>query len=59
MQGNNIFVIHRIGSGSWATAGVTTDDIRTTGSFSTVQCSSAHLTSFAVLVDVTGGLRVN
>ena len=51
--------IYRIGSGSWASAGVATDDIRIIGNLTTVQCSSAHLTSFAVLVDVAGGLRVS
>ncbi len=51
--------MYRIGSGSWATAGVATDDIRIIGNLTTVQCSSAHLTSFAVLADVTGGLRVS
>lgn len=51
--------MYRIGNGSWATAGVTTDDIRIIGNLTNVQCSSTHLTSFAVLVDVTGGLRVS
>ena len=51
--------IFSIGNGSWATFGVTTDVIKTFGNLTTVQCSSAHLTSFAVLVDVTGGLRVS
>ena len=54
-----ILCIYRIGNSSWATSGVTTDDIRTVGNLTTVQCSSAHLTSFAVLVDVTGGLSVS
>ena len=51
--------VYRIGSGSWATAGVATEDIRVIGNLTAVQCSSAHLTSFAVLVDVAGGLRVS
>ena len=52
-------IMYRIGSGRWATAGVATEDIRVVGNVTTVQCSSAHLTSFAVLVDVAGGLRVS
>ena len=51
--------VNRIGSGSWATAGVAMEDIRVIGNLTAVQCSSAHLTSFAVLVDVAGGLRVS
>ena len=51
--------MYRIESGNWATAGVATDDIGIIGNLTTVQCSSAHLTSFAVLVDVAGGLRVS
>ena len=51
--------VYRIGNGSWATAGVTTNYMRIAGNLTTVQCSSAHLTSFAVLVDVTGGLKVS
>ena len=42
-------IVYRIGSGSWAAAGVATEDIRVIG----------NLTSFAVLVDVAGGLRVS
>ena len=51
--------VYRIGNGSWATSGVKTDEIRIVENLTTVQCSSTHLTSFAVLVDVTGGLRVS
>ena len=42
------------------TDGVTTNDSTQNGgtSVTTVQCSSTHLTSFAVLVDVAGGLQV-
>ena len=51
-----------IGNGSWVTAGVRTNDIKTqntkNGNITTVQCTSTHLTSFAVLVDVAGGLEV-
>ena len=56
---NTCMHVCRLGNGNWATSGVTTDDIRTVGNLTTVQCSSAHLTSFAVLVDVTGGLSVS
>ena len=52
-------IMYRIGSGSWATAGVATEDIRVIGNLTAVQCSSEHLTSFAVLVDVAGGLKVS
>ena len=52
-------IMYRIGSGNWAAAGVATEDIRVTGNLTAVQCSSEHLTSFAVLVDVAGGLRVS
>ena len=39
-------------------SGVTTTDKSTTGNYTTVKCESTHLTSFAVLVDVAGGLEV-
>ena len=41
----------------WSTEGLTTEDVRRDGNTITVVCSSTHLTSFAVLVDV-GGARV-
>ena len=47
-----------IGNGSWITAGITTDDVVTKGNLTIVTCQSTHLTSFAVLVDVVGGLTV-
>lgn len=51
-----------IGNGSWTTAGITTDDVMTqstkSGPLTTITCRSTHLTSFAVLVDVVGGLEV-
>ena len=51
-----------IGNGSWTTAGITTDDVMTqstkSGPLITITCRSTHLTSFAVLVDVVGGLEV-
>ena len=52
----------RIGNGSWVTAGISTDDVMIqsteNGNLTTVTCRSTHLTSFAVLVDVAGGLEV-
>ena len=52
--------INSIGNGIWITGGVTTNDFTTqktkSGKVTTVQCSATHLTSFAVLVDVAGGL---
>ena len=49
---------NRIGNGSWVIAGVTTTDVTTSANLTSVQCVSTHLTSFAVLVDVAGGLQV-
>ena len=37
---------------------ITTTDNMTVGNITSVQCQSTHLTSFAVLVDVAGGLQV-
>ena len=46
---------YRIGNGSWVTAGVMTDYVDVTeGNITSVQCTSTHLTSFAVLVSVAG-----
>ena len=42
--------IHSIGTGGWSEEGLTTAEFDGTS----VMCSSNHLTSFAVLVDVTG-----
>ena len=44
-------------SGSFSTDGISTDDIiqNDTTNNTFVQCSTTHLTSFAVLVDVSGG----
>ena len=47
-----------VGTGGWSIGGVTTDSVTTGGNSTVVQCSSTHLTSFAVLVDV-GGLQVS
>ena len=56
-------IVYSIGNGSWITAGITTNDIMIQntidGSLTTITCKSTHLTSFAVLVDVVGGLEVN
>ncbi len=50
--------IDRVGNGSWVSDGVSIVGNDTNGSTTTVQCSSTHLTSFAVLVDVGDGLKV-
>ena len=52
------FLCYSVGEGSWVTEGVTTNNTKQTDSVTTVRCSSTHLTSFAVLVDVAGGLQV-
>lgn len=53
---------YSIGNGSWITDGVVTNNVATqntiSGKVTTVQCSATHLTSFAVLVNVAGGLEV-
>ena len=50
--------LHRVGSGSWVTDGIRTTNSTMVGNVTSVQCLSTHLTSFAVLVDVAGGLQV-
>ena len=50
--------LHSIGHGSWVTDDITVNDSVTVGNVTSVQCLSTHLTSFAVLVDVAGGLQV-
>ncbi len=50
--------IDRVGSGGWVSDGVSTVGNDTDESTTTVQCSSTHLTSFAVLVDIGDGLKV-
>ena len=47
-----------MGSGGWSSEGVQVISNITRGSVTTVLCNSTHLTSFAVLVDVAGGLEV-
>ena len=48
----------RVGNGSFVTNGVITDSNNTQNDLTSVHCLSTHLTSFAVLVDVSGGLQV-
>ena len=52
------FFSHSVGYGNWETDGVTTSVVNTEGNVTSVQCMSTHLTGFAVLVDVAGGLQV-
>ena len=52
-------VMFRIGSGGFSTNGVTTANITRGENITSVQCLSNHTTSFAVLVDVAGGLEVS
>ena len=49
---------YSVGHGGWASDGIATSGIKTEGNVTSVQCLSTHLTSFAVLVDVAGGLQV-
>ena len=49
---------YSVGSGSWVTNGISTTGNMTVRNVTSVQCQSTHLTSFAVLVDVAGGLQV-
>ena len=46
--------LHSLISSGWSVANVTTEQQTYIGDQSIVQCSSSHLTSFAVLVDVRG-----
>lgn len=50
--------LYRVGSGGWSSEGIRVISAVTRGNTTTVTCSSTHLTSFAVLVDVSGGLDV-
>ena len=50
---------HSVGSGGWSSEGVQVISNITIGNITTVLCNSTHLTSFAVLVDVAGGLEVH
>ena len=47
-----------MGNGSWESEGITIINNMTDGNTTLVQCLSTHLTSFAVLIDVGGGLQV-
>ena len=47
-----------VGDGGWSSEGIKVISNITRGNFTTVLCNSTHLTSFAVLVDVAGGLEV-
>ena len=49
-------VIYKNSRGGWDTKGVTV--VRDNRKKSTIICSSTHLTSFAVLVDVSDGHKV-
>ena len=53
---NNTLTIPFIYRGGWDTDGVIVVSIDITSS--TITCNSTHLTSFAVLVDVSGGHQV-
>lgn len=46
------------GDGGWASEGVAVVSNKSEANTATVVCNSTHLTSFAVLVDVAGGLEV-
>ena len=47
-----------VGRGGWSSDGIQVISNITRGDVTTVLCNSTHLTSFAVLVDVAGGLEV-
>ena len=49
---------HRVGSGGWSSDGIQIISSETTDNATRVVFTSTHLTSFAVLVDVSGGLKV-
>ena len=48
------FLLNSLAESGWSVEGVTTETETVEGDMSIVQCSSLHLTSFAVLVDVRG-----
>ena len=50
--------LYRVGSGGWSSDGIQVISNTTRRNVTTVLCNSTHLTSFAVLVDVAGGLEV-
>ncbi len=47
-----------VGNGGWVSLGVRTTNVTREGNTTSVQCEATHLTSFAVLVDVSGGQQV-
>lgn len=51
------FTVDSIGSGGWAYDGVEMVSNETEDGVTTIICNSTHLTSFAVLVDVSGTLN--
>ena len=52
---NNPSHIHSIAESGWSTDGLKTESVTRDGNTVTITCSTTHLTSFAVLVDVSGG----
>ena len=58
MDYSNLICISRLKNGSWSNAGVLTSSISNGNGTVSISCTSTHLTSFAVLVDVAGGLQV-
>ena len=54
----DLISLHRVGTGGWSSDGIQVISNVTRGDVITVLCNSTHLTSFAVLVDVAGGLEV-
>lgn len=53
-----ISYLYSVGNGRWESEGITIINNMTDGNTTLVQCLSTHLTSFAVLIDVGGGLQV-
>ena len=51
---HNCVCYSSLAASGWSGEGVTTEMVSFEGDLSMVQCSSVHLTSFAVLVDVRG-----
>ncbi len=47
-------IFDSVGNGNWSTDGLETVHVITEESHTSVQCTSTHLTSFAVLVSVGG-----
>ena len=48
------YLLISVGNGSWAFDGMEMVSTTTEDGMTTVNCTSTHLTSFAVLVDVSG-----